>query len=259
MKSKIFFGGDIITDNIQPHIQCDNSLEAKYALLPGDPGRVERVAGHLENVKNIAHNREYKTITGEYCGVKIAVTSTGIGGPSLAIALEELKNIGVSYFIRIGSAGSLQTDIKVGDMLIPYAAVRNDGTGDMYIKKDFPAAAHPKIYSVLVQVAVDEGYPFHQGISRSHDSFYIDDEDEVSQYWSKRGVIGADMETAPLMTLAALRGVKAASVLNVVNPYGGALDESINEYVDLNKETEQGERRIVLTALKAISRIDHRK
>jgi len=241
---------------MQPHIRCDNSLNVKYALLPGDPERLNRVAEYLDEVEEVAYNREYRTLTGKYKGVGLAVTSTGIGGPSMAIAIEELKNIGIENFIRIGSAGSLNSNINLGEMLIPYGAVRNDGTGNMYVEESYPAVAHPEIFSALVQAAKDNDFKYHQGISRSHDSFYIDNEKEINNYWSNKGLIGADMETAPLFVLAGLRGVKAASVLNVVNAFQGDLDESINEYVNLSEVTSKGEKRIIKTALAAIKIID---
>lgn len=248
-----------ITNNMQPHIQCDDSLNVDYVLLPGDPERLNRVAKYLDEVEEVVYNREYRTLVGVYEGVKLAVTSTGIGGPSMAIAIEELKNIGVQHFIRIGSAGALDSNINLGEMLIPYGAVRNDGTGDMYVEKSFPAVAHPDIFSALVEAAQKNTFEYHQGISRSHDSFYIDNEEEVNNYWSNKGLIGADMETAPLFVIANLRGVKAGSVLNVVNGFQGDLDESINEYVNLSEVTSEGEKRIIKTALSAIKIIDNKK
>lgn len=237
----------------QPHIQLTSELQVEYALLPGDPARVDRVKKFLTDPQEIAYNREYKSVIGFYKGVKVLVLSTGIGGPSIGIAIEELKNIGVKSLIRIGSSGSLQPNVELGDLIIATGSVRNDGTSDTYIEKGYPAVASVEWIYQIKQAAEKENYPYHLGIVRSHDSFYTDHENEIDQYWSNRGVIGADMETSTLFVVGRLRGLQIASILNVVVPYSGKLEEGINQYVDGENITFEGEKRQILVALEAIA------
>ena len=126
--------------DVQPHIRCRREDAAEYAILPGDPARVERVKKYLAQVKEIAFNREYKSITGYYKGIKVLVMSTGMGGASVGIAIEELKQIGVKTMIRIGSCGALQKEIHLGDLIIANGAVRDEGTSKSYVRRQSPAA-----------------------------------------------------------------------------------------------------------------------
>lgn len=244
--------------NIQPHIRCGSQDAAKYAILPGDPGRVSRVKKFLESPVDIAYNREFRTAVGYYKGVKVMVTSTGIGGPSTVIALEELKNIGVKNLIRIGSCGALQKGIKLGELIIASGAVRNDGASDAYIEKAYPAVPDIDVAVSLVKSAEELGYKFHCGLVRSHDSFYTDEEESIDDYWSKKGILGADMESAPLFVVGRLRGLKTASILNVVVEAEANLESGINDYVKGENAQALGEEREILTALEAIVKLENR-
>jgi uridine phosphorylase len=238
--------------NIQPHIRCSSEDSAEYAILPGDPGRVDRIKVFLENVKVIAFNREYKTITGYYKGVKVMVTSTGIGGPSTGIAIEELNNIGVKTLIRIGSCGALQSEMKLGDLVIATGAVRNEGTSDAYIERGYPAVPHHDVLFSIIKSAEGLGYTYHCGRVRSHDSFYTDKEEEIDGFWSDKGILGADMETSPLFVVGGLRGLRTGSILNVVVEHNSELESGINEYVNGEEAAAEGEKREILTALESI-------
>ena len=123
----------------QPHIQLDESLNVRYAILPGDPRRAERIASHMSEVEDLGMNREYRSLVGAYRGARILAMSTGMGGVSTGIAVEELHNIGVTHAIRIGSCGALQTDIAPGELLIAAGAVRDDGTSRAYVREGYPA------------------------------------------------------------------------------------------------------------------------
>lgn len=248
-----------MNNNLQPHIRCSIEDTAEYAVLPGDPGRVDRIKSFLDNTREVACNREFKTITGYYKGIKIMVTSTGIGGPSTCIAVEELKNIGVKTMIRVGSCGALQKNIKLGDVIIASGAVRDDGTSDTYIGKDFPAVPDTEVMINLLKSAEELGYKYHGGIIRSHDSFYTDAEEDIDAFWSEKGVLGADMESAPLFVIGKLRGIKTASVLNVVVEYNNELDNGINDYVDGESQTMTGESYEILTVLEAIAKLEAKK
>jgi uridine phosphorylase len=241
---------------LQPHIRLDSGLKIKYALLPGDPARLDRIAPFLEDVQELASNREYRSLKGSYKGIEILAISTGIGGASAGIAVEELHNIGVSVMIRIGSCGSLQKEVKLGDLVIVNGAVRDDGASKTYIDAAYPAVPDPFLLQACITSAQDFGFPFHVGLARSHDSFYTDREEEIDAYWSKRGVLGADMETAALFTIGRLRGVRTASILNNVVTYEDDTADSIAHYVDGENLAMQGEKHEILTALEAFYKIN---
>lgn len=237
---------------VQPHIQLDESLGIRYAILPGDPARVSRIAAQLDNPEEITFNREYRSLKGAYKGVPILAMSTGMGGASMAIAVEELKNIGITHIIRIGSCGALQKGIGLGDLILVSGAVRDDGASRTYAQDTYPAVADPGLLLACVQSAGELSAASHVGIARSHDSFYIDNQDEINDYWSKQGLLGSDMETAALLTVARLRGLKAASILNNVVLWGEDTFEAIGSYVEGESAPARGERLEITVALEAI-------
>ena len=192
----------------QPHIQLDESLNVRYAILPGDPRRAERIASHMSEVEDLGMNREYRSLVGAYRGARILAMSTGMGGVSTGIAVEELHNIGVTHAIRIGSCGALQTDIAPGELLIAAGAVRDDGTSRAYVREGYPAVPDTELLLALTESIRAQGFAHRLGIIRSHESFYIDDIEEINEYWSKKGVLGSDMETAALLTVRRQRSMK---------------------------------------------------
>lgn len=240
----------------QPHILCEAKDVAEVVLLPGDPERVLRVAKFLDNWKEVAYNREFRTVTGFYKGMPVTVTSTGIGGASATIALEELIACGAKKFIRIGSAGAAQSHIGIGELIVATGAVREDGASAMYVDKQFPAVANLTLASTMARIAKEKDFKCHTGIIRSHDSFYIDDELETMKYWSKKQVLGSDMETASLFVVGALRGVAVGAILNNVVPYEGDLKEGIKNYVDEALVAEEGERREIIVALETLRALE---
>lgn len=242
--------------NLQPHIRVGNDQGAAYALLPGDPARVDTVAEFLTEPEVLAYNREYKTIRGLYKGVPVLVTSTGIGGVSAGIAIEELKNIGVKVMIRIGSCGALQPTIHIGDLVIASGAVRNDGASYAYINKAYPAIPDTELLFHVIGAARSNAARHRVGIVRCHDSFYTDKEQEIDKYWSEKGILASDMETAALFVIGGLRGIKTASILNVVVEQEGNLEGGINDYIDKKNSSKQGEEQEILTALDAIISYD---
>ena len=243
-------------ESLQPHIQLGKDLQIKYALMPGDPARLDRIAPFLENVTELKFNREYRSLSGTYKGVPILAISTGIGGASAGIAVEELHNIGVEAMIRIGSCGSLQPQVKVGDIIIVNGAVRDGGASKTYIDAMFPAVPDAQLMLYCMEAAKEQNFQYHVGIARSHDSFYTDDEEAIDAYWSKQGVLGCDMETAALFTIGHLRGVKTASILNNVVAYEQDTSESIGSYVDGENLAMEGERHEILTALEAFYKLE---
>lgn len=203
---------------------------AKIALLPGDPGRVNEIGAQLDpSAKEIAYKREYRTYLTKVNGKPILVTSTGIGGPSTSIAVGELAQIGVKTFIRVGTTGAIQQDIKVGDVIISSGAVRLDGASTHYAPIEYPAVAHYEILNALVEAAKSLKLRFHVGITASCDTFYPGQEryDSYSKYvirrfqgsldeWRKLQVLNYEMEAATLLTMCSALGLCAGCVTGVI-------------------------------------------
>ena len=242
----------------QPHILCESKDISDYVMLPGDPDRVLRVGEFLDSYEEIAYNREFRTIKGYYKDVPITVTSTGIGGPSAGIAIEELASCGAKYMIRIGSAGAVQSNIRLGDLIICSGAVREDGTTNMYISPNFPAIADIKLTNLIINISEELGYSHHYGIVRSHDSFYIDEEDKIMEDWNKKNILGSDMESSTLFVLGHLRGIKTASILNTVVEYKSDVKEGIGNYAMESIGPVEGERREIILALETFYRIHNK-
>ena len=210
----------------QYHIALDENDSTKYCILPGDPGRCEKIAKYLDEPKFITSNREYVTWSGSIRGEKVLVTSTGIGGPSAAIAMEELCAIGVNTFIRVGTCGGINMNVKSSDVVIATAAIRHEGTSREYAPIEYPAAADFDVVRVLVDSAQELGERWHTGIVQCKDSFYGQhnpDRMPVSyellnkwDAWKKLGVLASEMESSTLFVVASSLGVKCGSVLNVI-------------------------------------------
>ena len=210
----------------QYHIALDENDVGRYCILPGDSGRCEKIAQYFENPYFVASNREYTTWAGTLNGTKVCVTSTGIGGPSAAIAMEELSALGATTFIRVGTCGGINMNVKASDVIIPTAAVRYDGTGREYAPIEYPAAADFSLVRALVDAAQELGERWHAGIVQCKDSFYGQHNPSrmpVSyellnkwEAWKRLGVLGSEMESATLFVVAAALGVRCGSVLNVI-------------------------------------------
>ncbi len=244
--------------NLQPHIRCSSEDAARYAILPGDPGRVERIKEFLTDARDIAFNREHKSAVGYYKGVKVMAVSTGMGGPSTAIAAEELRKIGVEAMIRIGSCGALVPGIRLGELVIANGAVRDDGTSKTYVGTEYPAIPDTELLIDVIHAADSCGAGYHIGITRSHDGLYVDQKDELNDYWAARGVLGSDMETATLFTVGSLRGFRTASILNTVVEAQSSLEKGINSYVDGASAVLQGEKDEIRVALEAFVSLEKR-
>ena len=240
---------------LQPHIRLDHNHGAVSALLPGDPARLDRIKTFLTEPIELAYNREFRSVVGRYQGVPVLAVSTGIGGASAGIAVEELKNLGVRNMIRIGSCGSLQPQVKIGDLVLVSGAVRDDGASKTYIDPIFPAVPDSELLFACVSAAKERGYRYHTGIARSHDSFYTDREAEIDHYWSQRGVLGADMETAALYTIGHLRKIRTMSILNNVVAFEEDTLDAIGSYVDGESAAMQGEEHEILVALDALTNV----
>ena len=215
--------------NRQYHIALTPDDVGQYAILPGDPGRVEEIANYLENPVFVAVNREYKTYAGTLLGRRVCVTSTGIGGASAAIALEELYKCGVRTFIRVGTCGAIQQEIMPGDVIIAQAAIRAEGTSAEYLPAGYPAAADFAVTDALRRAAVSLGFTHHVGVVHSKDSFYGQTEPEsmpmaefLQERWSsyiRSGCLASEMEAAALFSVGLARRARVGAVLTAIwNP-----------------------------------------
>jgi uridine phosphorylase len=193
---------------------CGVGDVARYALLPGDPQRVERIASHLDEARKVADYRGYVTFTGEAGGVGVTACSTGIGCPSAAIVVEELMRIGVETFIRVGTTGSLQCGLESGDIVVATAAVRGEGTSRSYVPVEYPAAASLDVTLALIQAADELGVEVHSGIVLSTDTYYGGNEEALRKY-GVANVLSIEMEASTIFTLAALRGKLAGAIMVV--------------------------------------------
>jgi len=198
---------------IQPHIMCGINDVAKYVLIPGDPQRVETIASFLDESRKVADYRGFITYTGSKDSVGISVCSTGIGCPSAAIAVEELARIGAETFIRVGTTGALQKGVQMGDIVVASAAVRADGTSRIYVPLEFPAVADFDVSAALLQAAIKYKKKTHFGVVLSTDAFYGNHEN--LKCWSNFGVLCVEMESSVIFTIAALKKLKAGSILAV--------------------------------------------
>ena len=210
----------------QFHIHCAPGDVGRYCILPGDPGRCEAIAGHFDDPVHVRTNREYVTYTGTLDGVKVSVTSTGIGGPSASIAMEELYRCGADTFIRIGTCGGMQTEVKSGDVVVATGAVRMEGTTKEYAPVEFPAVPDLTVTNALVEAAKQKGYPFHTGVVQCKDAFYGQHEPETKpvsyelmnkwEAWKRLGCLASEMESAALFIVASYLRVRTGSCFLVV-------------------------------------------
>lgn len=221
----------LIDENIQFHLRVTKEQVGKYVIMPGDPGRVPEIAKYLDNAVQIASNREYNTYTGTLLGEKVSVVSTGIGGPSAAIAMEEMIRCGAHTFIRIGTSGGIDMKVCGGDLCIANSAIRGDGTSREYIPEEYPAVADFDVVCALRDAAEEistdtDGNRYHVGVVQSKDSFYGEIEPEkmpvgamLTQRWEsyvKCGCLTSEMECATLFSVAIARQVRAGGVLTAL-------------------------------------------
>ncbi|MFT4286859.1 nucleoside phosphorylase [Nocardioides sp.] len=199
----------------QYHIGIAPGEVSTVALLPGDPFRVPMIGEFLTDVKEVAHNREHRTLTGVYRGKTITATSTGMGCPSTAIAVEELARVGVTSFIRVGSSAAVQPGVEPGDLLVSHGTLRNDGTTAAYAHPGYPAVPDLAIASSLTEaatrIAARHGIKAHSGINASDDAFYAETPAWIEEL-SRLGILNIEMESSALYVVARLRGLRAGMI-----------------------------------------------
>lgn len=211
---------------MQFHIHCRPGDVGRYVFLPGDPGRCESIAQHFDNPVHIGMNREYNIYTGYLCGEKVSVCSTGIGGPSASIAMEELAAIGADTFIRIGTCGGIDLDVCSGDVVVATGAIRYEHTSMEYAPIEFPAVPDFTVTAALKAASEDLGFTTHTGVVQCKDAFYGQHCPEKSpvyydlqqkwESWKRLGVKASEMESAALFVVASALKVRCGSCFHVV-------------------------------------------
>ena len=216
----------VYSDTNEYHIQTAKGQVGRYVILPGDPGRCEKIARYFDDPVLVAANREYTTYTGKLDGVPVSVTSTGIGGPSAAIAMEELIHCGADTFIRVGTSGGMQPNVLGGDVVIATGAIRAEGTSREYAPIEYPAVADFSVVQALKESADALGCRSHLGVVQCKDNFYGQhDPDSMPvagelkekwQAWLASGALASEMESAALFIVGAVRRVRVGSVMLVI-------------------------------------------
>ena len=232
----------------QWHIHCRPGDVARHVLLPGDLGRVQRIAALMDEAHLVAENREYIVYTGHTAGVPVSVCSTGIGGPAASIALEELANVGGEVFIRVGSCAGRQEDIPIGMPVILTAAHRGEGTSRAYLPIEFPAVADLDVTNALIRAARERGQAFRFGIATTVDAFYRPDL-VLAEMLKKAGVVAAEQEAATLFIVGACRGVRVGAIAtpdaNRWRPEQPSAEEGREMF-------QRGEKTMITIALRAV-------
>lgn len=210
----------------QFHIRCVEGDVGRYVILVGDPGRCESVAKLFDDAKHVVTNREYNIYTGYLEGVKVSVCSTGIGGPSSAIAMEELHNIGADTFIRCGTCGGIDIDVQSGDIVVATGAIRYEHTSMEYAPIEFPAVADLDVTNALRQAALEMGKTTHVGVVQNKDSFYGQHSPEKSpvyyellnkwESWKRLGVKASEMESAAIFVIGSALKCRCGSCFHVI-------------------------------------------
>jgi uridine phosphorylase len=241
----------------QYHIHLSPGDIGKYVLLPGDPKRSDRVAAYLDDAKLVAENREHRTFTGFFKGVKISVTSTGMGCPSTAIACEELINIGAETLIRIGSTAALQEGIKIGDLIVSTGAMKNEGTSRFYVPDCFPAVPDFDLTRTIIDTAQDLqkelGYGLFYGINATDDAFYGETPEWIEKL-HKLGCVNVEMESSAIYTVCHRRKCRGA----MISAVSGNLITAEVIYETTNEGLVQGWEHEIRVILESIYRFDKR-
>ncbi|PSQ66008.1 MAG: uridine phosphorylase [Halobacteriales archaeon SW_9_67_24] len=234
----------------QPHLLVESGDLNDVALLPGDPGRVDRIAGHCEESEVVAENREYKIVNATYEGSPVTICSTGIGCPSAAIAVEELANVGVESLIRVGTTGALQADIEIGDVVVATGAAKDEGTTRRYERDTLPAVPDYDVLSGLVEAAESRSEPVHVGAIASDDAFYAET-DEYVEAWEEAGVLSVEMEAAAIFTLARRKGLRAGALCTVDGNLVAGTQKGETDGEELPEKAKDNVERAIVIALDA--------
>jgi uridine phosphorylase len=239
----------------QPHLLVDDGDLSDIALIPGDPGRVDRIAGHCDEAETVTENREYKVVNATYGDRELTICSTGIGCPSAAIAVEEMANVGVETFIRVGTTGALQSGIEIGDMIVATGAAKNEGTSKRYEDVEYPAVPDYEVLSSLVDSAEANDEEVHVGPIASDDAYYAETDEHVEN-WEAAGLLSVEMEAAAVFTLARRKGLRAGAICTVDgNLVEGTQKGTDTEDDELPEKAKNNVGRAIDISLEAASRL----
>lgn len=263
MDKKISASAPVIAGK-QYHIDCKEGDVARYVLTPGDPARVGKIAKLWDSSREVAHHREYHTMTGNYKGVDLSCVSTGIGSPSLTIAADELSRIGVDTFIRVGTTGGIQKNQKLGDLVISTGAVRFDGASKDLVVPEYPAVANYEVVMALIQAAEELNIRYHVGITASTDTFYSGQgrpgingylpsfKKTILEDMQNAGVQNFEMEVAPLLTFASIFGKRAGAICVIIA-------NRVTDEFELNDEFQVRAGRVASLAVTILAGWDEKK
>lgn len=229
------------------HIRCGVGDIAPYVIIPGDPGRVKRIAAKMDEAVLIADNREYITYTGKYHGVPITVCSSGIGGPAASIAIEELVKLGAKVFIRVGSAGGRQSNIAIGTPVVICSTYRGEGTSKAYLPSEFPAVASLDVTNSLIEALEKQSIDYDYGMGFSRDAYYVQDKN-LNKLLTDCGVKVAEQEASILFILGSVKGVKTGAIVSTDSNIYLESQPSLEQKDELYL---QGEKKCVKAALDA--------
>ena len=254
----------------QPHLLVESGDLADVALVPGDPGRVNRIAGHCGDATTVAQNREYKVVNATYEGRDLTVCSTGIGAPSAAIAAEELHAVGVETLIRVGTTGALQRGIEIGDMVVATGAAKDEGTTKRYESATVPAVPDYEVLSALVDAARDNeeraaeqaangasggaASRVHVGPVATDDAFYAETDEYVAA-WEEEGLLAVEMEAAALFTLARRKGIAAGAICTVDGNLVEGTQKGETDEEELPEKAKDNVDRAIRISLDAVTRL----
>ena len=242
----------------QFHIRCVPGDVGRYVILPGDPGRCEAIAALFDDARHVVQNREFNIYTGTLLGEKVSVCSTGIGGPSAAIAMEELHNIGADTFLRVGTCGGIRLDVRSGDVVVATGAVRYEHTSREYAPIEYPAVADFDLTLALRDAALALGLRTHVGVVQCKDSFYGQHSPEKSpvyyeleqkwESWKRLGVLASEMESSTLFVVANALGCRCGACFHVIW-------NQEREKAGLDQQMSEDTSRAVRVAVEALKRI----
>lgn len=244
------------------HIGLEPGEVGRYVFLPGSPERTEKIAAYFDNPKEIAYNREFRTFVGELDGVKVAVTSTGIGGPSAAIAVEELHQCGADTMLRVGTCASTSEKVSLGDVVIPNGAVRMEGVRTHYLPIEYPAVPDFQVVKAVEQAAQKLEFPYNVGVTITKASFYTQTTPETKpvepellykwQAYEKGGATSTSMECSVLFCVGASLGIRTSSVMISATNFG----EYSNDAEDYPSGWEERAIEVGIEAMKIMIRKD---
>ncbi|AUX10464.1 uridine phosphorylase [Halalkaliarchaeum desulfuricum] len=238
----------------QPHLLVEEGDVTDIAIIPGDPGRVDRIAAQCENVEEVSQNREYKVVNATYDGRPVTICSTGIGCPSAAIALEELSRVGVETFLRCGTTGALQEGIEIGDMVVATGAAKEEGTSKRYEPEVYPAVPDYGALSALVDAAEENDEDVHVGPIVSDDAYY-NESDEYIVDWEDAGLLAIEMEAAAVFSLGRRKGLAASAICTVDGNLVEGTQKGATDDEELPEKAKNNVERAIAITLEAATEL----